>query len=97
MPEYERVTISSIDERCVCIETKRSDYTYCSPFIKLNSINSDDDKTCSFCHQFSWCWHFGVSVPASLSMYERFNIFRALVHSGKERISSYLHMVLYEG
>lgn len=24
----------------------------CSPFIKLNSINSDDDKTCSFCHQF---------------------------------------------
>lgn len=30
-------------------------YTYCSPFIKLNSINSDDDKTCSFCHQF-WAW-----------------------------------------
>lgn len=30
-------------------------YTYCSPFIKLNSINSDDDKTCSFCTSILLC------------------------------------------
>lgn len=36
-------------------------YLHCSPFIKLNSINGDDDKTCSFCLHFT-CWYFAAFV-----------------------------------